>query len=192
APSGKLFFSRGVCMVMPGAPRELFDAENPAYAFWHTYPNEQAWADSALQRLKSWKFTTIGGWSDTNFLQISTNALEGLTPVLHLGSTVGAPWWDMWDEKIIQRMHEVAAARILPLRDNPRLIGYYTDNEMGWWNATLFHMALEQPASSGQRHRLLKLLREHYENNWEKLVADFEPEFADNWESLERSGQLWL
>jgi hypothetical protein len=41
----------------------------------------------------------------------------------------------MWDPKIINRMDQVARDQILPLRDDPRVLGYYSDNEMGWWNA---------------------------------------------------------
>jgi hypothetical protein len=98
----------------------------------------------------------------------------------------------MWDDKIVKRMDDVAREQILAVRDDPRLIGYYTDNEMGWWNATLFHMALEQPASSGQRRRCLSLLREKYQNDWTKLTADFDPEFATSFDGLEQRGQLWL
>src|SRR6185503_16716317 len=192
SPEGRPFFSVGVCLVTRGASRDAFDRENPSYASWQHYTDDRAWADATLHRLKSWNFTTIGAWSHHRVLLQSSNMLGGLTPVLHVGSTAGAPWWDMWDEKIIQRMDDVAREQILAVRDDPRLIGYYTDNEMGWWNATLFHMALEQAPTSGQRQRLLKLLRETYANDWQKLLADFEPELADSFESLEQRGQLWL
>jgi hypothetical protein len=82
-----------------------------------------------------------------------------LTPVLHIGSSAGAPWLDMWDAKIIRRMEEIARPQILPFRNDARRLGYYSDNELGWWNATLWKMTLEQPAASGQRQQLLKLLR---------------------------------
>lgn len=179
-------------MLTPGMSRAEYDPENPSYASWHHYTNDTAWAGAALERLQRWRFTTVGAWSDLETFGNSESMLPGITPVLHIGSTAGAPWWDMWDEKIIDRMDSAAREQILKVRDNPRLIGYYTDNEMGWWNATLFHMALEQPSASGQRQRLLKLLRETYQNDWSRLVADFEPEFADNWEGLEQRGQLWL
>jgi len=29
------------------------------------------------------------------------------------------------------------------------VIGYYSDNEMGWWNAILFKMTLEQAPTAG-------------------------------------------
>src|SRR5262249_31886327 len=152
-------------------PQTEFDPENPSYAAWQHYPDDRTWAEAALRRLKSWGFTTIGAWSDHAVLMQADERLPCLTPVLHIGSTAGAPWWDMWDPKIIQRMDDVAREQILPIRDDPRLVGYYTDNEMGWWNAALFHMALEQPPASGQRRRLLELLRQTYQDDWTRLTS---------------------
>ena len=192
SPDGQPFFSVGVCFVTRGASRESFNPTNPGYAAWQHYQNNAAWADTTLKRLRQWRFETIGAWSHHSNLAASPYMLRGLTPVLHVGSTAGAPWWDMWDQKIIQRMDDIAREQILPVRDDPHLIGYYTDNEMGWWNATLFRMALDQPPTSGQRQRLLRLLRETYGNDWKKLLADFEPEGADSFDRLDQRGQLWL
>ena len=192
SPDGQPFFSVGVCLVTRGASRESFNPTNPGYAAWQHYQSDADWADATLKRLREWRFETIGAWSHHSNLMASPHMLPGLTPVLHVGSTAGAPWWDMWDAKIIQRMDDIARGQILPVRDDPRLIGYYTDNEMGWWNATLFRMALDQPPTSGQRQRLLGLLRETYANDWNKLLADFEPEGADSFADLDQRGQLWL
>jgi hypothetical protein len=193
SPDGQRFFSVGVCVVTPGAVvRESFNPTNPGYAAWQHHPSDSAWADATLKRLREWRFDTIGAWSHHNNLITSPHMLRGLTPVLHVGSTAGAPWWDMWDPKITQRMDDVARAQILPVRDDPRLIGYYTDNEMGWWNAALFQMALDQAPTSGQRQRLIKLLRDTYANDWQKLLADFDPEVADSFDALDQKGRLWL
>jgi len=113
-------------------------------------------------------------------------------PVLHVGSAAGVPWWDMWDTNIIARMHQIARDQILPLRDDPRVLGYYSDNEMGWWNATLFKMTLEQAPTSGQRQRLVQLLRDIYHNNWPELLKDFETEGVGSFEELDRRGMLYL
>jgi len=192
SPEGRKFFSLGVCCVHQGASRDSFDPENPAYAAWQHYETAAAWADASLPRLKSWGFTTVGAWSDFKTLRQSREQALYLTPVLHVGSTAGAPWWDMWHPKNIRRMEGVAREKILPLRDDPRVIGYYSDNELGWWNATLWKMTLEQPASSEQRQRLIRLLRDVYQNDWNKLRQDFEPEGAENWRQLQRSGMLYL
>ncbi len=191
-PEGRAVFSRGVCVITQGTGREQFDPENPGYAAWQHYPDAGAWADNTLRRLKSWGFTTVGGWSELAALRPSKEQTLSLTPVLHIGSTAGAPWWDMWDPKNIARMESVAREQILPLRDDPRVIGYYSDNELGWWNATLWKMTLEQSRSSGQRQRLIRLLRETYANDWQKLTADFTVEKAATWRQLERGGMLFV
>jgi hypothetical protein len=192
SPDGKPFFSLGVCCVSQGPSRADYDPENPGYARWRFYDSPSAWADNSLRRLKSWGFTTVGGWSDYEVLCQSKEMPVGFTPVLHLGATAGAPWWDMWDEKIVARMEDVARRQIVAVRNDPRLIGYYSDNEMGWWNATLFKMTFEHSPTSGQRQRLIKLLRETYYNDWQKLLADFEPVQVNGWDELDRGGRLHL
>jgi len=191
-PNAEPFFSLGVCVVAQGASTTDFNPTNPGYAAFRYYKNSKLWAEDAMRRLKSWKFTTIGGWSDFASLKDCTEQEMVFTPVLHVGSTCGIPWWDMWDTNIIARMHQIAREKILPLRDDPRLLGYYSDNEMGWWNATLFKMTLEQAPSSGQRRRLLTLLRETYRNDWAELVKDFEPEAVASFEELSQKGMLYL
>jgi len=191
-PNGEPFFSLGVCVVNRGASREQFISTNPGYAAFQHYANSNRWAEVTLKRLRAWKFTTVGGWSDFPALRQCRDADAAFIPVLAVGMTAGAPWLDMWDTNIVARMHQIARDQILPLRDEPRLLGYYSDNEMGWWNATLFKMTLEQPSTSGQRQRLLQLLRETYRNNWQELLKDFQTEGADSFEQLQQRGVLYL
>ena len=191
-PNGERFFSLGVCVVNPGASPEQFSSTNPGYAAFQHYDNSNRWAEATLARLKSWNFTTVGGWSDYPALRKCRDADVAFIPVLAIGMSCGVPWWDMWDTNIIARMHQIARDQILPLRDDPRVLGYYSDNEMGWWNATLFKMTLEQVPTSGQRQRLIQLLRETYHNHWPELLRDFEPEGVGSFEELDRHGMLYL
>jgi len=191
-PDGTQFFSFGVCVVDQGASRETLCPTNPGYAAFQHYSDSNDWVAATLKRLKSWNFTTIGGWSDYQAFQRCCDVEVAFTPVLHVGSTAGVPWWDMWDTNIIARMHQVARRQILPLRDDPRLLGYYSDNEMGWWNAVLLKMTLEQAPTSGQRQRLVNLLRQTYHNQWPELLKDFETEQAASFEDLEQRGILYL
>jgi hypothetical protein len=191
-PNGQRFFSLGVCVVNQGASRERFTATNPGYAAFQHYQNSNRWAEATLKRLESWKFATVGGWSDFPALKQCRDADVAFIPVLAVGMTAGAPWRDMWDTNLIARMHQIARNQILPLRDDPRLLGYYSDNEMGWWNATLFKMTLEQPPTSGQRQRLMQLLRETYHSNWPELLEDFEAEGVGSFEDLAQRGMLYL
>jgi len=191
-PQGLPFFSLGVCCVNQGASQNEHDTANPGYAAWQHYRDSNQWAVATLNRLKAWGFTTVGGWSDFQALRHCDQEM-GFTPVLHIGATAGAPWRDMWDSRVVERMDEVAREQILPLRDDPRLIGYYSDNEIGWWNAILFKMTLEQAPTSTQRQQLIELLRKTYHDDWSKLMRDFEPApDRRNWQELEAHGVLYL
>ena len=192
SPEGNPFVSKGICVLTQGTSREYYDNENPSYAGWRYYSTSQEWATSALRRLKELEFTTLGAWADLDILRRSSEQTFYLTPVLHMGSTAGAPWWDMWDSRNIQTMDDVARPQILAVRDDPRLMGYYSDNELGWWNASLWKMTLEQPSTSGQKKRLIQLLRDTYGNDWKRLQNDFEVIQAENWAQLKRGGMLFL
>ena len=191
-PNGGRFFSLGACVVNQGESREQFSPTNPAYAAIEHYANSNAWAEATLKRLKSWGFTTVGGWSDFAALKQCRDASVVFIPVLAIGMTCGAPWRDMWDTNLIAKMCQIARDQILPLRDDPRILGYYSDNEMGWWNAALFNMTLEQPPTSGQRQRLVQLLRKTYQNHWSELLKDFEAEGVGSFEELDQHGMLYL
>src|SRR5258706_10022906 len=102
------------------------------------------------------------------------------------------PWWDMWDEKNSAGGEEGARAVILAVRDEARLLGYYSDNELGWWNVSLWKATLEQPATSEQRKRLMAMLREEYWGEWKELEKDFESDVASSFEELEKRGILYL
>jgi hypothetical protein len=192
SPTGKRFFSLGVCVFSQGSDRKSYDSANPSFAAWQHYESPDAWATANVQRLKSWGFTTLGGWSDYKIVEHSGEHGLWMTPAMAIGVKSGAPWFDMWDDRVISRIEELAKEAIVPLRDDPHVIGYYSDNEIGWWNAILWKMALEQPPSSGQRQRLIRLARETYGNDWEKLVGDFEPQNAASWQELDQGGMLWL
>jgi hypothetical protein len=191
-PNGQKFFSFGVCVVNQGASTADFNPTNPGYAAFKYYSDSNRWAEATLKRLKEWHFTTVGGWSDYAALKKIRDADVAFIPVLAVGMTCGIPWFDMWDTNIIARMHQVARDQILPLRDDPRLLGYYSDNEMGWWSASLLKLTLEQSPGSGQRQRLLKLLRETYRGDWSELLKDFEGEGVKSFEELDQRGMLYL
>jgi hypothetical protein len=191
-PDGKRFFSLGVCVVDRGIAPGEYDPGKPGYASWRHYPDPAAWANATLRRLRSWRFTTIGGWSDAAALRGSRLMDLALAPVLGAGMEAGVPWFDLWDREVVGRVQALTRERIFRVRDYPRLLGFYSDNEMGWWNGALFKMTLEHPATSGQRCRLLEMLRGEYAGSWDALLADFDPEGAAGFSDLDRGGLLHL
>jgi hypothetical protein len=168
-PCGERFFSVGVNALEGGYPRRLPD-KRIAYHWGTFYPDLEAWAQVAHQRLSAWGFNTSGGWSlHPIMLPLPT------TPYLELGRQSRFHWFDPLHPATSERMHAWARRMVAPYKGNPYRIGYFTDNEVGWWNGALFVYYLKQPATNHTKQQLIALLREHYGDDWERFTHDFVP-----------------
>jgi hypothetical protein len=52
------------------------------------------------------------------------------------------------------------------LKDDANLLGYFTDNELGWWDDALLSFFFKQPQSNATRQVLMRLLRRHYQEHF--------------------------
>jgi hypothetical protein len=168
-PCGQRFFSIGVNAAEGGQPWRL-DRGRTAYHWGTFYPDLEAWAQEARERLSAWGFNTAGGWS----LHPSMLRLPA-TPVLDLGRAARFHWFDPLHPMTAERMREWARRMVTPYRRNPFRIGYFTDNEVGWWNGPLFTYYLKQPAMNRTKQRLVAFVREYYGNDWGRFTRDFVP-----------------
>lgn len=191
-PNGSRFFSFGLCGINQGTPPASYQVDNPSYSAPRYYPTDTDWAVDTLNRLTDWKITNIGPWSDWYLLKHAPNLNQTVTPVLHLGASVGFPWEDMWEPQRLAKLAQNSKELTKLYRDNAQVIGYYTDNEIGWWNAALVKHTLNHSPTSGQRQRLIGLLRSAYNTNWSQLKQDFIPVEANSFSDLDRGGSLAL
>ena len=188
-PDGRPFFSFGVNVASPGPEQSLYDDAHPQYAAWRYYGDQEKWAKATLSRLQRWKFNTIGGWHDRRLRRDGW----AYTEVLHIGVELGVPWNDMFDASFATQMDQLAAERVAPHRNDTQLVGWFPDNELGWFSDALFMHHLSQPAESKTRQRLVQLLRERYDGDFSKLTRDFKPAPETNdFEALEKGGGLKL
>ena len=97
------------------------------------------------------------------------------TPELELGRIVQFVWTDPFDPALIAELRRKAAAAVAPYRGNPLRIGYFSDNEIGWWNGPLFVAFLTYPPENHTKQRLVALLRERYREDWHEFERDFVP-----------------
>jgi hypothetical protein len=157
-PEGHPYLSVGVCTVRP-----LASAEADA-ALAERFGNTEGWAKATHQQLRNAAFNTLGCWSDpTAFarlnpplaytLSLSVGAsfaskvgrttkggrakfLNDVLPVFH-------PDWPKYCDELI-------AQRAGPLKDDPRVLGYFSDNELPFNPKTLeSHLGL--PAGDSGR-----------------------------------------
>ena len=118
----------------------------------------------------SWGFNSAGGWA------LAPQALKLPTIInLELGRLARFHWFDPFAPETETRMNALARELVAPYRDTPYRIGYFSDNEVGWWAGALFVFYSSKPASSATKQRWVELLRRHYGDDWSRFTADFMP-----------------
>jgi hypothetical protein len=189
-PDGRKLWSFGVCCVDQGVKQKDYKADNPSYAAFRYYPGAATWASDTLGRLTKWGFNTVGAWSDDVDLQMVSNQPDVVfIPILHIGSSAGAPWKDMWDPATVKLMDEVGKTGIEAHHRDPRVMGYFSDNEQGWWFGAMWDWAFKAgPASRGH---VVDLLQRRY-HDWKALNVDFDPDGAGSFDALRKRGRLFL
>jgi hypothetical protein len=100
---------------------------------------------------------------------------------LHLGAYAKAPYNDLFDPANIAIMDRAAKDQITKLRNQPGLIGCFSDNELGWWRESLFTSYLGFPPSAAGKKAIVAFLRRHYQSDfnrfkreWVTTKSDFE------------------
>ncbi len=176
-PSGERMWSLGVCCTGPG--EDSVNPKNPGYSGPALYGSKTAWAKVAKKQLQP--FNTLGGWSDQEYF-------PGMpfTPVLHLGAYAKAPYNDLFDPANIAIMDKAAKDQISKLKDLPGLIGYFSDNELGWWRESLFTSYLSLPNSSAGKQEIVSILRSYYRDQFSNLLNDWDTK-ATSFDTLDGS-----
>lgn len=182
-PGGERFYSVGADTVNGGHDGEKAK-KNQGYYWKRYYKTHAAWARDAETRLRKWGFNTLGGWSDpTRDMRLP------LIPELDLGRNARLHWFDMFAPDSPEIVFQKAKELTEKFRNDKRTIGYFTDNEAGWWNAPLFSWYLKADESLYAKRALLDLVKNHYGGNWNRLLEDFVPgPGADSFDDLRKPG----
>jgi hypothetical protein len=182
-PEGKPFYSKGVNIVSPGKQSDKSRA-GQAYCWVNFYPSIDQWRKTVGDQIRRWGFNTLGGWSDS-----SPDLGLPLMVDLELGRNSHFHWFDPFDPQMDQRTLEKAKELTAPYRNLPHLIGYFSDNEVGWWNAPLFSWFLKAPWENYTKQFLWQMIYENYGGSWEAFLADWSPQFgAGSFEDLKKAG----
>ena len=171
-PDGKRLWSLGVDCVGFG---EKGKPDNPSYDGASLFASPKAWAQDTLQKFHSWGINTLGGWSESERFDSSIPYVE----VLHLGSYDKAPWHDLFSPEC-QTVISNAAKDLIPKHStHTNLIGFFTDNELGWWDDTLFVTYFGLTKEAPGKLALVESLKKTYKSQFKLFQAD--------WKSTARS-----
>ena len=180
-PCGERFFSLGVNVLDGGNSEHAKVGKAYSGYSWEAFaPTLEDWAAETRRRLSSWGFNSAGGWG------LPPRVLELPTVInLELGRLARFHWFDPFAPETETRMNALARELVAPYRNTPYRIGYFSDNEVGWWAGALFIFYSSKPASAATKQRWVELLRRHYDDDWARFTADFEPpEGVASWDRL--------
>jgi hypothetical protein len=178
-PCGDRFFSLGV-NVLDGGYADRETGGKTWYSWKAFAPSLTDWVAQTRRRLFAWGFNSAGGWA-------LPPQILGLPAVvnLELGRNARFHWFDPFDPATETRMNSLARELVAPYRETPYRIGYFSDNEVGWWAGALFVFYSSKPASSFTKQRWVELLRRRYDGDWSRFAADFlPPAGVDSWDAL--------
>ena len=173
-PNGKPFWSFGVCCTDLGQGPKEYKESNPGFAAHRLYRDDKAFVQDTQSRLRRWQFNSLGGWSDYELFK--KHGGEDPMPyfvVLHLGAYDHAPWHDMFAPQFEKAVDDAARKQIEPIAADPNLVGYFSDNELGWWIDTLFQSYFEYPATSPGKQRTVALIDRVYGHRFDRFKRDW-------------------
>jgi hypothetical protein len=157
-PCGERFFSIGVNTLLPTSSAAPSWPEIPA--------GPEAWARRTARQISGWGFNTAGAFSAPNLPLPSI-------PDFDLGSKAQFHWVDPFAPSVEALMMAEARKEVSRYRGSAYRIGYFSDNEVGWWNGALYRYYLKQPASNYTKQKLVTLIRNHYADDWRRFTDDF-------------------
>lgn len=165
-PSGKRIWSVGIDCVEAGGKGT---ADNPHYDGVSLFGSREAWVRDVLKKLKSWGVNTLGGWSDDE----DFHGKMPYTIVLHLGSYDKAPYHDLFSAATTGFLADAARKLVPPHKNDPNLVGYFTDNELGWWDDTLFLEYFAMGETAPGKRKLVGVMRDHYQGSFADLKREW-------------------
>lgn len=184
SPRHSNFWSLGVdCTDLGDAGKP----ENPNYHGLKLFGNEDAWASDVKSKFKAWGINTLGGWS---YIQPFKDSVPHAV-VLHLGAYHRAPWNDLYAKDTYDILAKAAADQIPKLRNNKNLIGYFSDNELGWWDDTLFTTYFSFGRKAPGKQALVTSLKKLYKNRFKAFQAEWMTE-AKSFDGLLDQTKIYL
>ena len=194
-PEDRPFFYRGVTSIneagTPGGRR----AKPGVYtdAVRANYTSKQQFAEAQIQRLRKWGFNGLGAWCEADLFDLNVDgAVMPYTEILEFGYVGpqivarGIKLPDVFDPAWERAIDAWAKKLCTPRRDSPYLLGYFTDNELGWAQPTeediaaqsvpeaaknlppkmfLLQQCLTAPGTSGSYKAAWEFVSKRYDND---------------------------
>jgi len=190
-PQGHCFLSVGVNTVsfrqdvIQGTKRSPY-GETTA----EKYRRPEVWAQKVVERLRGWRFNTLGAWSDrtTWHQEMPYTVILYFAGVVKLVERQTFP--DVFDPAYEAAVKRLARRVCGAQASDPWLIGYFTDNELRWgpdWRSpqTLFEEFLGLSDNAPGRKAVLEFLEGRYLN-----ISELNDAWETSYDSFAQVGRI--
>ncbi|MBO4447583.1 MAG: hypothetical protein J5764_05615 [Bacteroidales bacterium] len=148
-PEGHPYIFKGVAVFSVG------HSDRQKQALKDTYGSMEAWADAGMEQLRGLGFNGLGAWSSVEQVRNSSRPMPYTVIVSPMGRYRGQHlrrfggkylqhgWQNyrfdlaMVFDPEFDKFVESELARVSAFKDDPWLVGYFTDNEIPWVNDAL-------------------------------------------------------
>ncbi|MBM4370719.1 MAG: hypothetical protein FJ098_03650 [Deltaproteobacteria bacterium] len=166
-PEGHLFLSKGVTDVSFLGANLAEDVHHEALEA--KYGSEEAWVAASQQRLQLWGYNSVGPWISASMGQVMPHASIILDAGGHAPRYPGFAVTDFWSEGFEENCAVKVQALAAPHVEDPRLLGYFLDNELAWepnWatSLTLLQNYMDFPPDAPGRAVAVQFLQDHAES----------------------------
>ncbi len=197
-PEGKPFFYKGVCAInragtqggRRATPGKYAEAVDRKYNYME---NPDTFVYSTINRLRDWGFNGLGAWTTEEFFDKGmayTEILEFFKegPFMALdGQRHSIP--DIFSDEWKVAIDKKARALCSPLRNSKQLLGYFTDNEIGFGATSDFGLDPGFKNAGRFGFSLLRQLLSAEENQPATIAAwNF---LMERHQNLTRLGEAW-
>jgi len=199
-PDGYAFYSMGINHITA----EGYYSPKLGYSPYEksilkSYGAKEKWAETTRNRLREWGFNTIGAWSNSELFPEFPYVLQ-----LNFASLGGGDWLKgtfpdvfdpEWEQKVFLEAERICGQR----KNDPWLIGYFTDNELRFgpdWRGPedLLELFFQLPAQAPGKKQLIQFFQQRYngdfsgfEKVWKSGAGNFEALLKQ--EKLDRAGK---
>ena len=167
-------------------PNFSYGISNLIRAFGVDWWNQ--WALMTLKRYREWGLNTVGNWSEPKFIHASK--LPYVWPLAGFPTTrnmIFRDFPDVFDESY-QRTADEFAKQLLPLVDDPFMVGYFLRNEPHFAfvdSLSIAEKMLESKVPFTSKERLITYLQNKYSNSVDELNRAWNSQFT-SFEDLRR------
>ena len=138
SPTGKREFLNTVTTVQPFQVGRDENGVHFVSRDWNGSPGKydgdlNAWAEKTLVRIHDAGFKGLGAWCHPVFHQFDVP----ITRDLNVWKHYGADNYRLWDPAWVETADVVIDKAVTPLKENKNLVGYYSDNELDWSDASM-------------------------------------------------------